>query len=68
MKYTKEEVVQFTINILSGISVPVTEAKEIGVPVLNAIGNLKVLQEIIAAENAQRDIPEEEDDGKTDSE
>lgn len=38
--YTKEEVVTFTINLLSNITVPVALSEEIGLPVCRAIGKM----------------------------
>ena len=49
---------QFTINILSGIRIPGDQMKDIGVPVMNALDNLKAMQ---AAMNAART---EADDGR----
>ena len=40
-KYTVEEVLQITIDILSRIMVPAVYAEQIGKPILLAIGNLK---------------------------
>lgn len=77
MEYTKDDIIQFTINILSGISVPVPQIDEIGVPIKKALGNLYVLQQMLKIEQAQQEIQddpetniveEEEDDGQSDSE
>ena len=42
--YTHEEVLEFTINILSGISIPVQLSESIGVPIVRSINNLKALK------------------------
>lgn len=56
--YTMKEVLQFTINILSGIRVPGGQMKDIGVPIMNALDNLRTME---AAMNAART---EADDGR----
>lgn len=48
--YTKEDVVQFTINILSNVQIPGNQIKSIGIPINNAIENLNVLQQMLEAE------------------
>lgn len=60
MEYTKEQVVQFTINILSDISVPVTHAEEIGVPVQKAIKNLQIVQLMMKEEKEKQDQSQDE--------
>ena len=60
MEYTKEQVVQFTINILSDISVPVTHAEEIGVPIQKAIKNLQVVQVMMKEEKEKQDQSQDE--------
>lgn len=65
MQYTKEEVIQFTINILSGIHVTALEIDEIGIPIRNAVQNLEVLKEMIAAEKQTSESnAEEAEDGR----
>lgn len=60
MEYTKEQVIQFTINILSAIRVPAMEAEEIGTPILKAIKNLMVVQEMMEAEKNQQHAEKKE--------
>ena len=60
MVYTKEQVIQFTINILSAIRVPAMEAEEIGTPILKAIKNLMVVQEMMEAEKNQQHAEKKE--------
>lgn len=59
-QYTKEDVIQFTINILSGICVSALEAEEIGVPIGRAVKNLHVLQQMMEMEKNQRNTAQEE--------
>lgn len=54
MEYTKEEVLQFTINILGKIDVPGAYVKTIGVPIMNAIDNLFVLKQMLEVEKESR--------------
>ena len=69
MGYTKEQIIQFTINILSGLQIPVMEAENIGVPVRNAVKNLMVLQGMMEAENQENNKSAEgNDDGNADAE
>lgn len=60
MEYTKEQIVDFTINILSGIEVPAVKASSIGVPIENAINNLHVVQQMIEMEENQRKAAQED--------
>ena len=62
-KYTVEEVIQFTINILAKINVPGIYVREIGIPIMNAIDNLTVLKQKMSSE-----AKEEDDDGTPDPE
>lgn len=59
-QYTKKDVIQFTINILSAIRVPAMEAEEIGTPILKAIKNLMVVQEMMEAEKNQQHAEKKE--------
>ena len=59
-QYTKKDVIQFTINILSAIRVPAMEAEEIGTPILKAIKNLMVVQEMMEAEKNQQQAEKKE--------
>lgn len=67
MNYTKGEIIQFTINILSAIRVPALEAEEIGMPIEKAIKNLMVVQEMIETEKNEPKA-EEEENGEADPE
>lgn len=60
MEYTKEQVIQFTINILSEVKVPATKASEIGVPIEKSINNLLVVQEMMEAEKNQQHAEKKE--------
>ena len=60
MEYTKEQVIQFTINILSKVKVPATKASEIGVPIEKSINNLLVVQEMMEMEKNQRNTAQKE--------
>lgn len=59
-KYTESQVIEFTINILSNISVPAAMVESIGVPISKALGNLLALMQ------AKKEV--KEDGCKTDSE
>lgn len=64
-KYTFEEVVGFTMNILCGIMVPAELAESIGLPIAKAIGNLKVLKTELEKARVAKEITEEgESDGR----
>lgn len=61
--YTHEEVLEFTINILSGISIPVQLSESVGVPIIRSINNLKALksnyeQARLEAEKGEKDAGE----------
>ena len=64
--YSTEEVVNFTLNILKGIVIPVEFSESIGIPVSRAIGNLKVLAQIYEKERVAAEIAAEgsEKDGR----
>ena len=49
---TKEDVVQYTINILTGIQIPVMQSDTIGTAIKSAVNNLIVLQEMMQEEKA----------------
>lgn len=57
--YSKAEIVQFTLNILGGITIPVELSEVIGVPVCKAIGNLKVLEKALELEETAKEIAKE---------
>lgn len=67
--YTAEEIVQFTINILSGIKVPAAGMEEIGMPVFRSLQNLMVVKEMLEKERVAREVmnepvEEEKEDGR----
>lgn len=61
--YSIEEVIRFTVNILSNISVPAALVESIGIPISNALKNLMVLLEA-----APKEGKGEEDGRETDTE
>ena len=64
--YSTEEVVNFTLNILKGIVIPVEFSESIGIQVSRAIGNLKVLAQVYEKERVAAESPAEgsEKDGR----
>ena len=76
MEYTKEQIVDFTINILGKISIPGAMIDEIGVPISSAIKNLAVVKQMMEIENAKKEIQNDpetnivggEEDGQSDPE
>lgn len=60
MEYTKEQVIQFTINILGEIRVPVAEVEEIGVPISKALRNLQIVQLMMKEEKEKQDQSQED--------
>ena len=60
MGYTKDEVIQFTINILSGINVPVLMIDEIGVPIKKALCNLQIVQLMMKEKKEKQDQSQDE--------
>ena len=69
-QYTAEEVIGFTLDLLCGIMIPAEHAASIGVPIAQAIGNLRVLKDGCEKDRAEREKAEaakaakEEDDGR----
>ena len=57
-KYTVKQVLEITVNILNNIRVPVGMMDGIGLPISQAVGNLRVLMEAI------KDEKEGEEDGR----
>ena len=53
MEYTKEQIVEITINNLAAINVPALLAEQIGIPVMKSIGNLKILQQMMKQEDEE---------------
>ncbi len=56
MEYTKEQIVDFTINILGKIGIPAAMIDDIGVPISSAIKNLAVVKQMMEIENAKKEI------------
>ena len=52
-KYSIGQVVQFTLNILNGISIPAVLAETVGVPIAKAIGNLNAIAEAIRTQEEE---------------
>lgn len=75
-KYTAEEIVQITINNLSGILVPAGLTEQIGIPIAQCISNLNVLRQMMQEapkgeepdELKEIDFGGEEDAGNADPE
>lgn len=73
---TKEDVIQYTINILAGISIPAILlaeisipailTKSIGIPISNALDNLNVLRQMLEAEKKANEENKDEDTGELD--
>lgn len=53
-RYNKSELIQITINVLSGINVPAVMTEQIGMPLYGSIQNLITVQQLIAAEEEDR--------------
>lgn len=60
--YTMEEVLQFTINILSNIRVPGAYMKDVGMPIMNALDNLMAMQTAMNAPKKTEENDEREAD------
>lgn len=58
-QYTAEEVIGFTLDLLCGIMVPAEYAERIGVPIAQAIGNLRLLKGSCEKDRAERAAAEE---------
>jgi hypothetical protein len=58
--YTVNEVIQITIDLLNGISVPRKLNEQIGIPIDNAVNNLLV---VLQALEQKPEEPAEEEDG-----
>lgn len=69
-QYTAEEVIGFTLDLLCGIMIPAEHAASVGVPIAQAIGNLRVLKNGCEKDREEREKAEaekaakEEDDGR----
>lgn len=57
--YSIKEVIEITANMLRRISVPAELAEEIGLPVMHAIRNLKVVHQTIEAQEVAEEIQNE---------
>lgn len=53
-RYNKDQLIQITINVLSGINVPAVMTEQIGMPLYGSIQNLITVQQLIAAEEEDR--------------
>lgn len=62
-KYTKEDIVLFTINILNGINIPASMTEQIGIPLYRALTNLKVLKQMMNKEEEKEEEKDEQADG-----
>lgn len=60
-----EQVLEITVNLLSGISIPASLVESVGVPISRGIGNLKACLTAIEREKQEKEIiveePEEEE-------
>lgn len=61
MEYTKEQVIQFTINNLSAINIPAMMAEQIGVPIQRSITNLEIVLNMIEEEKKPKETAEIDD-------
>lgn len=76
MEYTKQQIVQFTIDNLSAINVPVRLAEQVGVPIQKAITNLEIVIAMFEEEKKPKETEEidnidfggDEDGRETDNE
>lgn len=57
--YSIKEVIGITANMLRQISVPVEYAEQIGIPVMHAIRNLKVVMQTIEAQEVAEEIQDD---------
>lgn len=64
--YTKEEVIDITINLLGQINVPVDLAQQIAIPISNAQNNLRVVLKMIEKEQELEEKKRNEQEEKTD--
>jgi hypothetical protein len=64
--YTKEEVIDITINLLGQINVPVDLAQQIAIPISNAQNNLCVVLKMIEKEHELEEKKRNEQEEKTD--
>lgn len=64
--YTKEEVIDITINLLGQINVPVDLAQQIAIPISNAQNNLRVVLKMIEKEHELEEKKRNGQEEKTD--
>ena len=57
--YTMEDVLQFTVDILNQILVPGAYMKDIGMPIMNAVDNLKTLQAAMSEAKKSMEVAED---------
>lgn len=57
--YTMEDVLQFTVDILNQILVPGAYMKDIGMPIMNAVDNLKALQAAMSEAKKSMEVAED---------
>ena len=50
MEYTKEQIIQFTIDNLSAINIPARLSEQIGVPIQKSIANLEIVNAMFEEE------------------
>lgn len=61
MEYTKEQVIQFTINNLAGINIPARLSEQVGVPIQKSITNLEIVLNMFAEEKKPKETAEIDD-------
>lgn len=57
--YSIQEVIRFTAVNLKKINIPAEYAEQIGMPVLNAIRNLKAVQQVLEAQEVAEEIQDD---------
>lgn len=73
MEYTPEEIVQFTINILNQVKVPMAYYQDISDPIQKCIVNLTVAKQMLEVERVKQEaendpVEVKEDEREADSE
>jgi hypothetical protein len=64
--YTKEEIIDITINLLGQINVTAEYARQIALPIQNAQDNLRVVLKMIEKEHELEEKKRNEQEEKTD--
>jgi hypothetical protein len=59
---TKEDVIRVTILTLNNIMVPAGMSEQIGMPILGAVKNLRIVEEMIKRENELKEAEKEGED------